>query len=597
MAYRTHLLICAGAACISSGAISVEDKLVEELKKQGLDEEIKVVETGCMGSCGIGPVMIVYPEEVFYQNITVEDILPLVEEHLLKGRIYEKLLVTTEEAGNLIAAHREYAFFNKQLKVVLENCGIIDPENIEEYIARDGYETLARVLTAMTPDEVIEEIKKSGLRGRGGAGFPTGLKWEFVRKAKGEMKFVVCNGDEGDPGAFMDRSILEGDPHRVLEAMAIAGYAVGANKGFMYIRAEYPLAIKRVELAIQQAKEYGLLGKNMFETGFDFDVEIRIGAGAFVCGEETALLASIQGGRGMPKPRPPFPANSGLWRMPTLINNVETYACICPIIRKGSQWFASIGTEKSKGTKVFALAGKVANTGLVEVPMGTTLRELIFEIGGGIPGGKRFKAAQTGGPSGGCIPDQFLDLPVDYDSLARIGGIMGSGGLIVIDEDSCIVDVAKFFLGFCVDESCGKCPPCRVGTRQMHGILQKISDGHGTLDDIEALGELANMVKTASLCGLGQTSPNPILTTLRYFRDEYMAHVVDKKCPAKMCRGLVKYLINYDPCTGCAACFRNCPTSAISRIGEERKYKIDMSKCINCGICYEVCKFDAIERS
>jgi NADH-quinone oxidoreductase subunit F len=537
--YRSHCLLCAGGACISSGSMSVKQALYEELKKHDLLTEIRVVETGCVGSCQLGPVMIVYPDEVFYQQLTPEVVAPLVEEHFLKGRIYEPLLVVSPETQQLIRAQRDFVFFNKQVKVVLENCGLIDPENIEEYIARDGYLALGTVLTQWTPAQVVEEVKKSGLRGRGGAGFPTGAKWELMARSPGEEKYVVCNADEGDPGAFMDRSVLEGDPHRVIEAMAIAGYAVGAHKGFIYIRAEYPLAIQRVERAIQQAREYGFLGTNLFGSGFDFDVEIRVGAGAFVCGEETALLASIMGQRGQPRPRPPFPTQAGLWGKPTMINNVETYANICPIILRGGEWFASMGTEKSKGTKVFALAGRVNNTGLVEVPMGMTLREVIFDIGGGIPGGKRFKAAQTGGPSGGCIPAQHLNLPLEYDSLQQIGAIMGSGGLIVIDESSCMVDVAKFFMEFCVDESCGKCPPCRVGTKQMYGLLQKISSGQATLADLDTLEELCEMVKTSSLCGLGQTAPNPILSTMRWFREEYVAHIVDKKCPAGVCEDLV----------------------------------------------------------
>lgn len=497
------------------------------------------METGCVGSCQVGPVMIVYPDEVFYQRVTPEAAPLLVEEHFLKGRVYEPLLVTSPETQQLIRSQRDFVFFNKQTKVVLENCGLIDPENIEEYIARDGYLALGKVLTEWTPEQVVAEVKKSGLRGRGGAGFPTGVKWEMMARSPGDEKYVVCNADEGDPGAFMDRSVLEGDPHRVLEAMAIAGYAVGARKGFIYVRAEYPLAIQRLNIALKQAREFGFLGKDLFGRGFDFDVEIRVGAGAFVCGEETALMASIMGQRGQPRPRPPFPTQAGLWGRPTMINNVETFANICPIILRGGEWFASLGTEKSKGTKVFALAGKVNHTGLVEVPMGMPLREIIFDIGGGIPNGKRFKAAQTGGPSGGCIPAQHLNLPMEYDSLQQIGAIMGSGGLIVMDEDSCMVDVAEFFMEFCVDESCGKCPPCRVGTKQMYNLLQKISGGQATLADLDTLEELCEMVKTSSLCGLGQTAPNPILSTIRWFREEYIAHIVDKRCPAGVCEGLV----------------------------------------------------------
>ena len=537
--YRSHCLLCAGGGCISSGSPSVRQALLEELRRHDLINEIRVVETGCVGSCQVGPVMIVYPEEVFYQRVTPEAVPALVEGHFLKGRVYEPLLLVSPETQQLVRTQRDFVFFSKQTKVVLENCGLIDPENVEEYIARDGYLALGTVLSEWKPEQVVAEIKKSGLRGRGGAGFPTGLKWEMMAKSPGDRKYVVCNADEGDPGAFMDRSVLEGDPHRVLEAMAIAGYAVGSDKGFIYVRAEYPLAIQRLNVALRQARERGLLGENLFGSGFDFDIEIRVGAGAFVCGEETALMASIAGQRGQPRPRPPFPTQAGLWNRPTMINNVETFGNIPSIILRGGDWFASVGTEKSKGTKVFALAGKVSNTGLVEVPMGMPLREIIFDIGGGIPGGKRFKAAQTGGPSGGCIPAQHLNLPMEYDSLQQIGSIMGSGGLIVMDEDSCMVDVAKFFMEFCVDESCGKCPPCRVGTKQMHNLLQKISRGDATLADLDVLEELCEMVKTSSLCGLGQTAPNPILSTIRWFRQEYIAHIVDRKCPAGVCEDLV----------------------------------------------------------
>jgi len=593
-AYRSHVLLCAGGACISCGCLSVRDALEQELQRQGLSDEIRVVQTGCVGSCDLGPVMIVYPDEVFYQKVRPADVPKLVEEHFLKGRIYEPLLVKSPETDNLIATQREFAFFNKQFKVVLENCGIIDPEKIDEYVARGGYQALGTVLTERSPQWVIEEVKKSGLRGRGGAGFPTGIKWELMSKSAGDEKYVVCNADEGDPGAFMDRSVLEGDPHRVLEAMAIAGYAVGAQKGFIYCRAEYPLAIKRTQLAINQAREAGFLGKNLFETDFSFDIEIRVGAGAFVCGEETALLESIEGRRGIPRPRPPFPAVSGLWGKPTLISNVETYACICPIIRRGGEWYASIGTEKSKGTKVFALAGKIQNTGLVEVPMGTTLREIVYDIGGGVPNGKKFKAAQTGGPSGGCIPAEHIDVSMDYESLAKMGSIVGSGGLIVMDEDSCMVDVAKFFMDFCMDESCGKCPPCRVGTRQIYGILDRISKGQAVVEDLALLEELCMMVKETSLCGLGQTAPNPVLSTLRYFRDEYLAHIVDKRCPAKVCADLVTYSIDEELCTGCSLCAKNCPENTIFKVDGEKKYRIDPVRCIRCGVCHDVCRFNAV---
>ena len=596
-AYRSHVLLCAGGGCISSGLSSVRDVLESELQKHALTDEIRLVQTGCVGSCDLGPVMIVYPDEVFYQKVRPEDVPTLVEEHFLKGRVYERLLVKSPETDNLIATQREFAFFNKQVKIVLENCGIIDPENIEEYVARGGYQALGMVLTERTPEWVIEEVKKSGLRGRGGAGFPAGMKWDFVRKAAGERKFVVCNADEGDPGAFMDRSVLEGDPHRVLEAMTIAAFAVGADQGYIYCRAEYPLAIQRTQKAIEQAREMGLLGKNIFDSSFSFDLEIRVGAGAFVCGEETALLASIEGRRGIPRPRPPFPAVAGLWGKPTLINNVETYACICPIVLRGGDWYASIGTEKSKGTKVFALAGKIRNTGLVEVPMGTTLREIVYDIGGGVPDGKRFKAAQTGGPSGGCIPTEHLDVSMDYESLAKVGSIVGSGGLIIMDEDSCMVDVAKFFMAFCMDESCGKCPPCRVGTRQIYGLLSKISRGEAQVEDLSLLEELCMMVKETSLCGLGQTAPNPVLSTLRYFREEYLQHIVDKKCPAKVCPSLISYSIDELACTGCSLCSRNCPETTIFKVDGEKKYRIDSAKCVKCGVCFDVCRFDAVVKS
>ncbi|WP_027355347.1 NADH-quinone oxidoreductase subunit NuoF [Desulfofundulus thermocisternus] len=591
--YRAHVLVCAGAGCISSGCQAVKSALVESIDRLGLKREVKVVETGCMGPCDLGPVIVVYPEGVFYRQLKPADAVEIAEEHLLKGRVVERLLYKAPEDGKAAVTSDQIDFFKKQTRIALRNTGIINPESVEEYIARDGYRALGKVLTSMTPEEVIECIKKSGLRGRGGAGFPTGLKWEFSAKAPGKPRYVVCNADEGDPGAFMDRSILEGDPHSVLEAMAICGYAIGARQGYVYVRAEYPLAVQRLSLAIEKAREYGLLGENIFGTGFSFNVEIRVGAGAFVCGEETALLASIEGRRGEPRPRPPFPAQEGLWGKPTVINNVETWANIPPIILNGPEWFASIGTEKSKGTKVFALAGKVNNTGLVEVPMGTTLREIIFDIGGGIPGGKQFKAAQIGGPSGGCIPARYLDVPVDYESLTRLGAIMGSGGLIIMDEDTCMVDLARFFLEFVQDESCGKCSPCRIGTKRMLEIVERITRGEGREGDIELLEELGQSIKSSALCGLGQTAPNPVLSTIRHFRDEYEAHIYHKKCPAGVCRALMVYAIDEEKCNGCGRCALVCPAKAIS--GEKKKpHRIDLEKCLRCGTCMEKCKFGAI---
>lgn len=593
--YRSHVLVCGGTGCTSSGSVPVQEALNKEIKKHNLDKEIKVVQTGCLGLCELGPIVIVYPEGSMYCQVTPEDIPELVEEHLIKGRILERLLYKEKATDEKARSITEIDFYKKQKRIALRNCGIINPEVIEEYIARDGYQALGKVLTEMTPEEVIDVVKKSGLRGRGGAGFPTGLKWEFTRKAKGDQKYVICNADEGDPGAFMDRSALEGDPHSVLEAMAIAGYAVGANQGYIYIRAEYPIAVKRLEIAIEQAKKMGLLGKNIFGSGFDFDIELRLGAGAFVCGEETALIASIEGKRGEPRPKPPFPANEGLWGKPTLINNVETLANIPPIILNGPEWFASIGTENSKGTKVFALAGKVNNTGLVEIPMGTTLRELVYEIGGGIPGGKKFKAAQTGGPSGGCIPAEHLDVPIDFESLKKVGSIMGSGGMIIMDEDTCMVDIAKFFLQFTQDESCGKCPPCRIGTKRMLEILERITQGKGEEGDIEKLETLAKNIQNSALCALGQTAPNPVLSTLRYFRDEYEAHIYDRKCPAGVCQALLSFRIKEEVCKGCGLCAKECPVDAIK--GERRSpYQIDQEKCIKCGNCLEKCPFDAIVR-
>ncbi len=590
---RGHVLCCAGTGCTSSGSLAIAEEMEKQLKANGLENEIKVIKTGCFGLCALGPIMVVYPEGAFYSRIEISDVKEIVEEHLLKGRIVKRLLYQETVEEENIKSLNEVDFYKYQKRVALRNCGVIDPENIDEYIAVDGYKALGKVLTEMTPEQVIDEVTKSGLRGRGGGGFPTGLKWKFTYNSQNDQKYVACNADEGDPGAFMDRSILEGDPHSVIEAMAIAGYAVGANQGFIYIRAEYPIAVGRLQTAIDQAREYGLLGKNIFGTDFSFDLEIRLGAGAFVCGEETALITSIEGHRGEPRPRPPFPAVSGLWAKPTLLNNVETYANITQIINNGADWFTSMGTEKSKGTKVFALGGKIKNTGLVEIPMGTTLREIIEGIGGGIPNRKKFKAAQTGGPSGGCIPASLMDTPIDYDSLMAIGSMMGSGGLIVMDEDNCMVDIAKFFLEFTVDESCGKCTPCRIGTRRMLEILEKITEGKGTLEDIDKLEELCYSIKESAMCGLGQTAPNPVLSTLKYFKDEYIAHLRDKKCPAGVCKSLLQYVIEPDKCKGCSLCAKKCPVDAIS--GEIKSpFVIDPNKCIKCGVCQASCKFGAI---
>ena len=591
---RSHVLICGGTGCNSSGSAHLETALEKELAAKGIQDEIKIVKTGCFGLCALGPVMIVYPEGTFYSRVQVDDIPEIVEEHLLKGRIVDRLVYNDAAEGEAHATSlNDTAFYKKQKRVALRNCGVINPEIIDEYIAVDGYQALGKCLTELSREDVIAILKDSGLRGRGGGGFPTAMKWQFAYNQTADQKYVVCNADEGDPGAFMDRSILEGDPHALIEAMAIAGYVIGANQGYVYVRAEYPIAVKRLQIAINQARDYGLLGKDIFGTGFDFDMDIRLGAGAFVCGEETALLTSIEGHRGEPRVRPPFPAVKGLFDKPTIINNVETYANIPQTILKGAEWFSSMGTEKSKGTKVFALGGKIENTGLVEIPMGTTLREIVYEIGGGIPGGKKFKAAQTGGPSGGCIPASLIDTPVDYDSLIAIGSMMGSGGLIVMDEDNCMVDIAKFFLEFTVDESCGKCTPCRVGTRRMLEILEKITDGRGEDGDIEKLEELAMTIKATSLCGLGQTAPNPVLSTLRYFRDEYEAHIYEKRCPAGQCKKLAQYIIDADKCKGCSLCAKKCPVGAIS--GEIKSpFTIDQDKCIKCGACIDSCKFNAI---
>ena len=594
--FRSTILVCGGTGCTSSGSPKLYERFAQLLAEKGLDKEVKLVKTGCFGLCAAGPVVIVYPEGAFYSGIKVEDVDEIVEEHLIKGRIVTKLLYkgSTHEGTTEIKPLDEIGFYEKQKRVALRNCGVIDPENIDEYIAFDGYKALAKVLTEMTREEVVDCISRSGLRGRGGAGFPTGTKWKFAMGSTGK-KYVCCNADEGDPGAFMDRSVLEGDPHAVLEAMAIAGYAIGSDQGYIYVRAEYPIAVKRLEIAISQAREYGLLGKNIFGTDFSFDIDIRLGAGAFVCGEETALMHSIEGGRGEPRVRPPFPAVKGLFGKPTILNNVETYANICQIILKGADWFASMGTERSKGTKVFALGGKIVNSGLVEVPMGTTLREIIYDIGGGCPNGKKFKAVQTGGPSGGCIPAEHLDIPIEYDTLIEIGSMMGSGGMIVMDEDNCMVDIARFFLDFTVSESCGKCTPCRIGTRRMLEILNRICEGNGEDGDIERLENLAANISKSALCALGQTAPNPVLSTLKHFRHEYEAHIYEKRCPAGVCHKLLNFEIDPAKCKGCTLCARNCPVGAIS--GKVREaHVIDAKKCIKCGACMEKCKFGAISK-
>ena len=592
--YRSHVLVCGGTGCTSSGSPKIMEALKYEIKRQGLEEEVAVVETGCHGLCALGPIMIVYPDATFYSMVQVNDIPEIVSEHLLKGRVVTRLLYqeTVSPTGG-IKALIDTDFYKKQHRIALRNCGVINPENIEEYIGTGGYQALGKVLTEMTPDDVIQTLLDAGLRGRGGAGFPTGLKWKLCKQNDADQKYVCCNADEGDPGAFMDRSVLEGDPHTILEAMTIAGYAVGAHQGYIYVRAEYPIAVKRLETAIRQAKEYGLLGKNIFDSGFDFDLELRLGAGAFVCGEETALMRSIEGHRGEPKTRPPFPAVKGLFDRPTLLNNVETYANITWIFNHGPEAYAAIGTETSKGTKVFALGGKITNTGLVEVPMGTTLRTVVEDIGGGVPGGKKFKAAQTGGPSGGCIPAPLIDTPIDYESLSAIGSMMGSGGLIVMDEDNCMVDIAKFYLEFIVDESCGKCSPCRIGTKRLLDLLTKITEGNGEPEDLDTIEELCHHIKQSALCGLGQTAPNPVLSTLTHFREEFEAHIYEKRCPAGVCKALIQYIVDPTKCKGCTRCAQGCPTGAIS--GAVRApHIINQSKCIKCGACMDHCRFDAI---
>ena len=591
--FRSHILVCGGTGCTSSGSARIVTAFEKELATAGLDKEVKVIKTGCFGLCALGPIVVVYPEGAFYSQVKPEDIPEIVEEHLLKGRIVKRLLYSETVQEDTVKSLGETDFYKKQRRVALKNCGVIDPENINEYIAYDGYMALGKVLSEMTPEEVVKCILDSGLRGRGGGGFPTGKKWAFAAAQPKGIKYVCCNADEGDPGAFMDRSVLEGDPHVVLEAMSIAGYAIGAQQGYIYVRAEYPIAVKRLQVAISQAREMGLLGKNILGTGFNFDIDIRLGAGAFVCGEETALMTSIEGHRGEPRPRPPFPAVKGLFGKPTILNNVETYANVPQIILNGPEWFSAMGTERSKGTKVFALGGKIHNTGLVEVPMGTTLREIVEEIGGGIPNGKKFKAAQTGGPSGGCIPAQYLDIPVDYDNLIEIGSMMGSGGLIVMDEDTCMVDIAKFFLEFTVDESCGKCTPCRIGTKRLYELLDKITKGKATMEDLDKLETLCYHIKENALCGLGQTAPNPVLSTLKYFRDEYIAHIQEKRCPAGVCKSLLTIQILPDKCRGCTLCARNCPTGAISGKVKEA-HVIDPEKCVKCGVCIEKCRFGAI---
>ena len=596
--FRTNVLMCAGTGCTASNSAAIYDEFVKSLEKYELNNEVNVVKTGCFGLCQKGPIVAIYPDNVFYSHVTVEDVERIVSEHLYKGRVVTELQLSDEdlETKEKILDINKIKFYEKQERIALRNCGKIDPEDIQEYIAMDGYQALGKALTEMTPQEVIDVVKASGLRGRGGAGFPTGVKWQFEADQPGDEKYVICNADEGDPGAFMDRSILEGDPHAVIEGMTLMAYAVGSHHGYIYIRAEYPIAVQRLKIAIDQAKEYGLLGENIFNSGFDFDLEIRLGAGAFVCGEETALIASIEGKRGMPTPKPPFPAVSGVWGKPTSINNVETIANIAQIIHRGADWYSSIGTEKSKGTKVFALGGKIKNTGLVEVPMGTTLREIIYEIGGGCPNNKAFKAVQTGGPSGGCLTENELDTPIDYDNLVAAGSMMGSGGMIVLDEDNCMVDVAKFYMEFICDESCGKCSPCRIGTKRLLEMLTKITEGEGTMEMLDEMETLCNEIKDTALCGLGQTAPNPILSTLKSFRSEYEAHIIDKKCPAGVCKNLLEYHIDPEKCKMCSMCARNCPVDCIEGQPGKVPYEIDPERCIKCGTCISSCNFGAVER-
>ena len=595
---RSHILVCTGTGCSSSDSALVLEAFERELAAHEVDKEARVVKTGCFGLCSMGPIVMIYPEGACYTRVTPGDVAEIVEEHIIKGRIVKRLLHMEGDNGEAVTSLSDTKFYKHQFRIALRNCGVINPESIEEYIGVDGYAALGKILTEkIPPQQVIDTIKASGLRGRGGAGFSTGTKWQFTADAKSDdgVKYVCCNADEGDPGAFMDRSVLEGDPFSVVEAMTIAGYAIGAHQGYIYVRAEYPIAIKRLEIAIGQAREYGLLGKNIFESGFDFDLELRLGAGAFVCGEETALMISIEGKRGEPRPRPPFPAVKGLFGKPTLLNNVETYANITWIINHGAEAYAAIGTGKSTGTKVFALGGKITNTGLVEVPMGTTLRTIIEDIGGGVPNGKKFKAAQTGGPSGGCLPASMLDTPIDYESLAAAGSMMGSGGMIVMDEDNCMVDIAKFFLEFVIDESCGKCTPCRIGTKRLYDLLCKITEGNGTMEDLDTIEELCYHLKNSSLCALGQSAPNPVLSTMQHFRDEYIAHVVDKRCPAGVCKNLLRYVIDPEKCKGCTLCARNCPANAISG-AVKAVHVIDPNKCVKCGACMENCRFGAISK-
>jgi len=592
---KLDVLICCGSGCISSGALKIKDRMLNILHENDMAHEVNIIETGCMGPCDYGPVIMIYPEGIFYKKVTVDDVQEMVEEHFIKGRPVKRLMHTEADKNKQYSTKKEIPFYQRQVKVALENCGYLNPESIEEYIALGGYESIGTIVTEKTPLETIEVVKASGLRGRGGGGFPTALKWTFAYNAKGDQKYVICNADEGDPGAFMDRSLLEGDPHRILEGMSIAAYAVGATKGFFYIRAEYPLAIERIKLAIKQAKEFEILGDNIFGSDFSFDLEVRVGAGAFVCGEETALIHSIEGMRGQPTAKPPFPANSGLWECPTVVNNVETLGNLPTIFAKGAEWFSSMGTEGSKGTKVFALTGDIKNTGLVEVPMGITVHDLIYEVGGGIPDGKKFKAVQLGGPSGGCLTPEHLDVPIDYDSLTKIGAMMGSGGVIVMNENACMVNVAKFFLEFSVEESCGKCTPCRVGLKEMLQIMERITKGEGKEGDVEELIKLGEIIKKTSLCGLGQTAPNPVLSTIRYFRNEYDAHIKDKACPALVCADLLHFEIDKDKCVGCSLCAKNCPVNCIDG-NREDKYTIAQVDCVKCGNCVEVCPVNAVDK-